>query len=723
MSRERGKAATLMLGAVDRSDIYKSVELSLDQLISEHLYHVLAAGREIRKAEIGEEAAAEEERRGNISDAEYAKDAAARREARERQRKQDETRKRREEEKEKLRAEASKKEAELERLRKADERRRERKAREDKLEEDRRKRIEEEEERRKYYEQRKNEEAEGELSSHRPAESSFAQRSVERVAATGKASSLSPHPIKKEDTKTPTSTVPEIDEKAIEAAALEELLRESRELAAKSSSKPQVERSDSRDSPYRRSLALKPRSSNISPSKSADPRHPIRSEPIKPKLSFSATNLSRGATTQREPPPLLRNRSKSPASDYRHSSSYRSRSHSRTHRDASFSHNWGPENNSHKPTTPHRDPDPKSYKNDVRDASRHSHSLARDDTREEGSHKVYHRESTHDREGSRKHHQHNYDKEEQQSPACARSPSRRDEERDHSRERERHKDRNRDYDRGHERDHDRFCERHRRSKRWHGGEKRYRCLDCSRSPHRDMNYKYHYEESKSAKSEVRTKSPVDIDRYVPTGGPHTKETERVTPKRRDLDTNPKDESHKHRIRESVASDEIHRSRGQEQGPRAERHMDREADLPDERHKRRELDLQDDNKHRDRERDRDQDRERERKRERYHRDDAQYEERHDDRDRYRDRDRDRDRRDRRERDRDQDWDKERDHEKDRGRDRRHDHRRDDYDRGKERRDDGHDRDRDRDRGRGYVEIDRYIPSGRDDAPRTRRDRSR
>ncbi|KAI4132637.1 MAG: hypothetical protein LQ338_000577 [Usnochroma carphineum] len=240
LSRDRGKAATLMQGAVDRSDIYKSVELSLDRLISEHLNHVLAAGREIRKAEVGEEAAADEERRGNIPDEDYAKDAANRREARERQRKQDATRRLREKEKERLRAEAMKKEAELERLRKADDRRRERKAREEQLQQERKKRAEEDAEWRKRDEQLRQEGAGRDDSSQRPKEESRSrQRSIERVEAAAKELSRSPHPSKEDDASTPSNAKPEIDEKAIEAAALEELLRESRELAAKSSSKPQ----------------------------------------------------------------------------------------------------------------------------------------------------------------------------------------------------------------------------------------------------------------------------------------------------------------------------------------------------------------------------------------------------------------------------------------------------------------------------------------------------
>ncbi len=258
-----------MQGAVDRSDVYKAVEISLDRLISAHMNHVLEAGREVRKAEIGEVAAAEEERRGAITDEEYAKDAAIRREARERQREQDENRRRREKEKEQLRAEAMKKEAELDKLRRADEKRRERIAREEQLQADRKKREDEEAERRRRDDGNREDTVGRDERSRPPKEEpSSTPRSIERVQTAGKGSSRSPLPHKEEDTAAASVTVPEIDMQAIEAAALEELVRDARE-AAKSGSKPQVERSESLEPPHRMARMLKPKSSNISPSKSA----------------------------------------------------------------------------------------------------------------------------------------------------------------------------------------------------------------------------------------------------------------------------------------------------------------------------------------------------------------------------------------------------------------------------------------------------------------------
>ena len=71
LSRERGKAATLIQGAVDRSGIYQDVESKIDTEIARHLDNVLDAIREIRKADVGIETAAEEEQRGSKTDDQY----------------------------------------------------------------------------------------------------------------------------------------------------------------------------------------------------------------------------------------------------------------------------------------------------------------------------------------------------------------------------------------------------------------------------------------------------------------------------------------------------------------------------------------------------------------------------------------------------------------------------------------------------------------------------
>lgn len=258
LSRDRGKAATLIQGAVDRGDIYKSVEANIDALIAEHIIHVERAAREIRRLEVGEDVAAEEERLGNKTDEEYAKEAAVKREARAKVRKQDEARRRREEEKERLRAEEKKQMLELEKLRTADERRRDHEAREEKRKREREaqraaeKQLEEEREiqRRERYERRKKEEKERERERERDRD-----RGRDRSRDYGR-SSYRDHedipwggdepiqrsrsrPQEREMTPIPA---PEVDEKALEEAALELLLKEGRELAAKSGPRTELAR-------------------------------------------------------------------------------------------------------------------------------------------------------------------------------------------------------------------------------------------------------------------------------------------------------------------------------------------------------------------------------------------------------------------------------------------------------------------------------------------------
>ena len=53
LARERGKAATLISGAVERSGVYQKVESRLDLEIAKHLDVVLESIREIRKADVG----------------------------------------------------------------------------------------------------------------------------------------------------------------------------------------------------------------------------------------------------------------------------------------------------------------------------------------------------------------------------------------------------------------------------------------------------------------------------------------------------------------------------------------------------------------------------------------------------------------------------------------------------------------------------------------------
>lgn len=291
LSRDRGKAATLMSGVVDRSDIYKSVEKTLDALIAKNINHILQAGREIRRAEIGEDIAAAEEKRGNKTDEEYAKEAVVRKEERARERKREDARKRREEEKERLRAEEAKHMKEIEKLQSQNERRKEReaaRAEREKAAEERRRRD-------------------------RPRDDYEAEKGKEREKCE----------VQDPDTVPPTPVAPPMDNKALEEAALALLLQEGRELAAKNGPpKPEPELSDS-EPPHR-----KP---HVSPPKG--PAADRNKVPIKPRLGYSSTPLRHDSGTPIPPPqPAGTPRSRSPyrAPSARHDRS-RSPDHARRH--------------------------------------------------------------------------------------------------------------------------------------------------------------------------------------------------------------------------------------------------------------------------------------------------------------------------------------------------------------------------------------------------------
>ncbi|KIX08492.1 uncharacterized protein Z518_03148 [Rhinocladiella mackenziei CBS 650.93] len=142
LTRERGKAATLIQGAVDRSGIYQDVESRIDTEIAKHLGTVLDAVREIRRQEVGDEVAAEEEQRGSKTDEQYKAETENRAAERERNRarmeqllretaelkakiKQEEERKRKKEEAKREEEERKKREAEEEERKAARAKRRE----------------------------------------------------------------------------------------------------------------------------------------------------------------------------------------------------------------------------------------------------------------------------------------------------------------------------------------------------------------------------------------------------------------------------------------------------------------------------------------------------------------------------------------------------------------------------------------------------------------------
>ncbi|KFY61931.1 hypothetical protein V496_04778 [Pseudogymnoascus sp. VKM F-4515 (FW-2607)] len=138
LSSSRGKAAILIEGVIDRSGIYQEAEAHIKRLLEDHVGTIEDGIRAIRRDDVGEEAAAEEEARGSKTDDQYAEEAATRRQERE---------KLREELREKERAIAEER-RKLEKARKREEERK-REAEEDKRREEReaRRKLERESER------------------------------------------------------------------------------------------------------------------------------------------------------------------------------------------------------------------------------------------------------------------------------------------------------------------------------------------------------------------------------------------------------------------------------------------------------------------------------------------------------------------------------------------------------------------------------------------------
>ena len=127
LSRDRGKAATLIEGAVDRSDIYKSVENAINQLAASHVDSILSSIREIRRQEVGEEVAAKEEQAGNTTEEEIEEHMRMFRAERERLHQEAlREQERKEQEEAKAREEELRKRREMERRREEEERARER---------------------------------------------------------------------------------------------------------------------------------------------------------------------------------------------------------------------------------------------------------------------------------------------------------------------------------------------------------------------------------------------------------------------------------------------------------------------------------------------------------------------------------------------------------------------------------------------------------------------
>ncbi|KAL2005998.1 hypothetical protein VTN00DRAFT_9652 [Thermoascus crustaceus] len=261
LSRERGKAATLIEGAVDRSDIYKNVESSLEELTSKHLESILNSIRNIRREEVGEEVAVQEERSGNKTDEDFDRHVKAKREERERVYQEELLKQREKEEEEaRARAEEERKQRELQRQReeeRAKEREREEKRRAEReriREEQRLLEEQREREREERYERRRREERERYRDRDRDRYSDrdrdrYSDRYSDRDRSRGYDRGVSPRyrdsrrdrsPTPKDPTPPPPPPPP-VDDKSLEEAALQMLLKEGEELAAKSRQKPEFD--------------------------------------------------------------------------------------------------------------------------------------------------------------------------------------------------------------------------------------------------------------------------------------------------------------------------------------------------------------------------------------------------------------------------------------------------------------------------------------------------
>ena len=267
LSQNRGKAASLLQGVVDRSNVYQDVEKSLERLISDNISHLEYIARDIRRADVGEEVARAEEQRGRKTEEEYEQEAAVRQQERAKIREQEEAKRKRVEEKERLMAETTRKMKELEKLRKDDQRRREKEARKaavQKVQEERQRKHEQE-----------REAAERLRQQERDQERERYER--EREAS-----------ILKE--AEPTSDSPSVKlptDEELNAAALEAILNESADLAARNT-KRDADHLEEQAPPHRSGSASIPKGPAADRFKLS-----VKSDHTGPKLSYSSTH--RGA--------------------------------------------------------------------------------------------------------------------------------------------------------------------------------------------------------------------------------------------------------------------------------------------------------------------------------------------------------------------------------------------------------------------------------------------
>ncbi|CAI7647762.1 unnamed protein product [Penicillium pancosmium] len=324
LSRERGKAATLIEGAVDRGDVYKNVEDSIDRLASKHLDAIMDTVRAIRRQDIGEDAAAKEEQAGSKTDDDYNAHVKEKRDARdevyrEEMRKQKEI----EDEQKRIRAEELRKKREIERKKEDEERARrkeiddQRRAERERLRDEQRaldeQRDRERDERWRGRDDRdryrgwdrdrsRTRDRDRDRDRDRLRDRSPAYRSDRGGSPRGRDAKTDRSNASAIPTPAPA---PPVDEKSLEEAALQMLLKEGEELAAKARQKPEFDFEEAEAIEN----GLKPGSTATAPAKTS-----IETKPA----STRATTPSR----RQEPMP---DRTRNPDRG-------RSRSRSRSHR-------------------------------------------------------------------------------------------------------------------------------------------------------------------------------------------------------------------------------------------------------------------------------------------------------------------------------------------------------------------------------------------------------
>ena len=290
LTKDQGKAATLLYGAVDRSDVYREVEKSIDALLARHIAHIEAVGRQLRTDDVGTGVAMDEAQRGAKTEEEYAEEATARRRGRERAKEQAEAKRRREEEREKLKEQERKQKAELEKLRQwqadqemAEQREKERQAKKESERADvekKRKASEEGLRTRKRGGSEHQWDHEEEVGRTRYPKTSAAgtdlQSSRRRSIYSRSPSRSRPEPAKAAESK----VIDEDIEEQAEREALERLLQEGRELAAKSAPTRDLVSSESLEpaSSARKSLLSRQALSHPSPR-----RVPVDDAPLRPR--------------------------------------------------------------------------------------------------------------------------------------------------------------------------------------------------------------------------------------------------------------------------------------------------------------------------------------------------------------------------------------------------------------------------------------------------------